>query len=171
VTRPHREGLLGSVLASSEAVAGVSYQEHDGGALDLTPKEILMTITVSVQDDLATDVAPEPVASTHSSAPVAVVLDFVGATLPQFDRLLLSLRLEPRVPGLPGSLFQWSRATEDGVRVTEVWKSRTHFFVALQQKILPGLAVAGLPKPEITTYDLHTYLTTGSSGNAFGRLK
>lgn len=124
-----------------------------------------MTIPVAVQDVVAPDVAvPEPApASTHSSAPVAVVMDFVGATLPQLDRLLQSLHLEPRGPGLPGSLFHWSRATEDGVRLTEVWKSRTHFFVSLQQKISPRLAGAGLPRPEITTYDVHTYLTMGAS--------
>ena len=123
-----------------------------------------MTISVPVQAVVAPDVAVEPVpASTHSPAPVAVVMDFVGATLPQLDRLLQSLHLEPGGPGLTGSLFQWSRATEDGVRVTEVWKSRTHFFVSLQHKISPRLAVAGLPRPEITTYDVHTYLTVGAT--------
>jgi hypothetical protein len=99
--------------------------------------------------------------STESAEAVAVVMDFVGATLPQFDQLLESMRLSPAGPGLTGSLFQWSRCTQDGVRVTEVWQSRNHFEVFLRQVIEPRLSEAGLREPEITTYEVHSYLTQG----------
>ena len=103
-----------------------------------------------------------PAASaTESTAVVAVVLDFVDATLPQFDRLLDSMRLSPGGPGLPGSIFHWSRRTSDGVRVTEVWHSQRHFEDFFHAEIAPRLSEAGLRAPEITTYEVHGYLTQG----------
>ena len=103
-----------------------------------------------------------PAASApESTAVVAVVLDFVDATLQQFDRLLQSMRLSPGGPGLPGSIFHWSRRTADGVRVTEVWHSQHHFEDFFQAEIAPRLAEAGLREPEITTYEVHGYLTQG----------
>jgi hypothetical protein len=105
---------------------------------------------------------PEPESgSTDSGSMVAVVMDFVGATLPHFDRLLESMRLHPGGPGLTGSLFQWSRRTLDGVRVTEVWQSRDLFDFFFREEIEPLLSAAGLREPEITTYEVHTYLTQG----------
>ena len=101
--------------------------------------------------------------STESAEVVAVVMDFVGATLPQFDQLLESMPLSPAGPGLTGSLFQWSRCTQDGVRVTDVWQSRNHFGVLLREEIEPRLSEAGLREPEITTYAVHSYLTQGQT--------
>ena len=95
---------------------------------------------------------------------VAVVMDFVGATLPQLDQLLETMRLRPEGPGRAGSLFQWSRATPDGVRVTEVWESPDYFEAFLHQELRPCLSEAGLQEPEITTYDVHSYLTQGPAG-------
>jgi hypothetical protein len=97
--------------------------------------------------------------SIGSSAVVAVVMDFVGATLPQFDQLLESMRLSPDGPGVTGSLFQWSRQTPDGVRVTEVWQSHDHFEVFLREEIEPRLSEVGMREPEIATYEVHSYLT------------
>jgi hypothetical protein len=103
---------------------------------------------------------PEPAsASTESTGVVAVVMDFVGATLAQFDQLLERLRLSPDGAGRVGRLFQWSRSTPDGVRVTEVWQSQGHFEVFLRERIEPHLSDAGLREPEVTTYDVHSYLT------------
>ncbi len=105
---------------------------------------------------------PEPeTGPTEPGSVVAVVMDFVGATPPQFDQLLESMRLRPTGPGLTGSLFQWSRRTPDGVRVTEVWQSQDHFDFFFREEIEPLLSGAGLREPEITTYDVHTYLTQG----------
>ena len=107
-------------------------------------------------------VFPEPAfRSTEPPAVVAVVMDFVGATLPQLDQLFDSLRFKSGGPGLPGSLFQWSRGTADGVRVTEVWRSSRHFNLFLSDVIEPRLSEVGMPRPEITTYEVHSYLTQG----------
>jgi len=76
--------------------------------------------------------ASEPI---DSEAVVAVVMDFVGATLRQLDHLLERMRLSPCGPGVTGSLFQWSRRTLDGVRVTEVWQSRQYFEITFREDI------------------------------------
>ena len=102
--------------------------------------------------------ASEPI---DSEAVVAVVMDFVGATLCQLDHLLERMRLSPCGPGVTGSLFQWSRRTLDGVRVTEVWQSRQYFEITFREEIQPRLSGIGLPDPEITTYQVHSFLTQG----------
>ena len=85
----------------------------------------MITLDPAQPAETTPSVFPEPAfrSTELPSAVVAVVMDFVGATLPQLDQLLDSLRFKSGGPGLPGSLFQWSRATVDGVRVTEVWRS------------------------------------------------
>lgn len=102
--------------------------------------------------------ASEPI---DSEAVVAVVMDFVGATHCQLDHLLERMRLSPGGPGVTGSLFQWSRRTLDGVRVTEVWQSRQYFEITFREEIQPRLSEIGLPDPEITTYEVHSFLTQG----------
>jgi hypothetical protein len=102
--------------------------------------------------------ASEPI---DSEAVVAVVMDFVGATHCQLDHLLERMRLSPCGPGVTGSLFQWSRRTLDGVRVTEVWQSRQYFEITFREEIQPRLSEIGLPHPEITTYEVHSFLTQG----------
>ena len=79
----------------------------------------------------------------------------------QLDHLLERMRLSPCGPGVTGSLFQWSRRTLDGVRVTEVWQSRQYFEITFREDIQPRLSGIGLPDPEITTYEVHSFLTQG----------
>ena len=121
-----------------------------------------MTLLEETPARMIPGAVPAPVSEyTDSSGTVAVVMDFVGATLPQLDELLHTLRLAPNGPGRAGSLFQWSRGTQDGVRVTEVWQSHDYFATFLHEELGPRLAEAGLKEPEITTYGVHSYLTQG----------
>jgi len=115
---------------------------------------------MTVVADSAPRAVLEP--SAEPAAVVAVVMDFVGATLPQFDQLLGTMRLSSGGPGLPGSIFQWSRRTSDGVRVTQVWNAYRHFEAFLaREEIALRLSEAGIREPEITTYEVHDYLTQG----------
>ena len=118
---------------------------------------------MTVVADSAPSAVLEPSAvSTEPAAVVAVVMDFVGATLPQFDQLLGTMRLTSGGPGLPGCIFQWSRRTSDGVRVTQVWSSYRHFQAFLdREEIALRLSETGIRDPEITTYEVHDYLTQG----------
>ena len=154
---PARQIVRGDKAARSQHGAG-----YGGSQSSIEAKEEMSTLAADQSADATPSVFPEPAfRSTETPAVVAVVMDFVGARLPQLDELLDNLRFKSGGPGLPGSLFQWSRGTADGVRVTEVWRSTRHFEMFLSDIIEPRLAQAGMPKPEITTYKVHSYLTQG----------
>lgn len=49
-------------------------------------------------------------------------------------------------------------ATEDGIRVTDVWQTREQFETFAAEQIGPLSAEAGFPAPpEITYHDVHNY--------------
>jgi len=58
---------------------------------------------------------------------VAVVLDFHGATLQQYDEVIRKMNFTPRGQGASGGLFHWCPATDHGIRVTDVWETREQF--------------------------------------------
>ena len=49
---------------------------------------------------------------------VAVVMDFNGATLEQYDQVISKMHLTPGGQGPPGALFHWCAATGSGILVT-----------------------------------------------------
>ena len=94
--------------------------------------------------------------------PVALVLEFKGATLDQYDQIRESMGLEPGGAGPSGALFHWVTPTDDGFRVTDVWETREHFDQFAQEKIGPLSAQAGIEtQPEITEYAVHNHHTAG----------
>jgi hypothetical protein len=94
---------------------------------------------------------------------VAVVMEFKGATLEQYDKTIEKMALKARGPGAPGGLFHWVTETSDGIRVTDVWESREQFDDFAQNQIGPITAEVGVPEPpEMTFYDVHNYFTAGS---------
>jgi hypothetical protein len=93
---------------------------------------------------------------------IAVVIDFNGATLEQYDQVIEKMHFSPGGPGAPGGMFHWCTATDDGVRVTDVWDSREQFDAFAQEQIGPITAEVGIAgPPEMTFYDVHNYLTAG----------
>jgi hypothetical protein len=93
---------------------------------------------------------------------VAVVLEFPGATLEQYDEVIGKMGFTKGGPGGPGGLFHWVRAGDDGLVITDVWQTREHFQTFADEKIGPITAEVGLPgPPKITFYDVHNYLTAG----------
>lgn len=93
---------------------------------------------------------------------VAVVLEFSGATLDQYDQVIEKMGFSPGGPGAPGGLFHWVTATDDGIRVTDVWTDRETFDKFAEEKIGPITAEVGVPgPPQITFYDVHNHLTAG----------
>jgi hypothetical protein len=93
---------------------------------------------------------------------VAVVLDFPGGTLEQYDEVIAKMGLTPEGPGAPGGLGHWVTKTDDGIRVTDVWRTREEFDKFAAEQIGPITAEVGIPgPPQITFYDVHNYLTAG----------
>jgi hypothetical protein len=94
--------------------------------------------------------------------PVAVVLDFPGGTLEQYDKVIELMGFTPGGAGAPGGLFHWVTATDDGIRVTDVWESREQFEKFGQDEIGPKTQEAGIPAPpQISFHDVHNHLTAG----------
>lgn len=89
---------------------------------------------------------------------VAVVIECRGATLEQYDQALAKMGRTPGGHGAPGSLFHFVTATEDGIRVTDVWETRAEFEKFAQEQIGPITAEVGFPAPpEMTFHDVHNY--------------
>ncbi len=93
---------------------------------------------------------------------VAVVLDFEGGTLEQYDRVVELMGLERGGAGPEGALFHWVTVTDDGIRVTDVWESREQIAAYAETSIGPHSQAAGLPgPPQITFHDVHNHFTAG----------
>jgi hypothetical protein len=93
---------------------------------------------------------------------VAIVMDFKGATLDQYDKVIGLMHLTPESKGPAGSLFHWVAATPGGIVVTDVWKTREEFEKFAREQIGPHTQAAGFPAPpELTFYDLHSYMVEG----------
>jgi hypothetical protein len=88
---------------------------------------------------------------------VGVVMDFEGGTLDQYDQVVQKMGLTPGGPTPPGALFHWVTATDNGVRVTDVWESREQFERFAQEQIGPLSAEVGLSEPQPTFYEAHNY--------------
>ena len=92
---------------------------------------------------------------------VAVVLDFEGGSLDEYDRVIEKMGFDPGGSGAPGGLFHWVTKTDDGIRVTDVWESQEQFQQFAEEKIGPITQEMGLAQPQITTHEVHNYLTAG----------
>ncbi len=94
--------------------------------------------------------------------PVAVVLDFAGGTLDQYDQVIEKMGFAPGGPGAPGGLFHWVTATEDGLRVTDVWATEEEFQRFAADQIGPITHAVGVPgPPTVTVHPVHNHLTAG----------
>lgn len=94
--------------------------------------------------------------------PVAIVMDFKGATLAQYDQVIEKMGLEPGGAGSPGSYSHWVAETDDGIRVTDVWETREQFQSFAEEQIGPYTQEVGIPNPpELTFYEVHNHFTPG----------
>jgi hypothetical protein len=92
--------------------------------------------------------------------PVAVEMDFSGATLDQYDQVLEKMGLTAGGSGPPGAISHWVAKTDDGMRVVDVWETREQYERFAQEQIGPFSQEVGIEgMPETRFYDVHNYLT------------
>jgi hypothetical protein len=92
---------------------------------------------------------------------VAVILDFPGATLEQYDQILELMGFTKGGQGPPGALFHWVTKTDDGFRVVDLWESREAFDRFAQEQIGPLSQQVGIADPPRTRFcEVYNYLTT-----------
>jgi hypothetical protein len=92
---------------------------------------------------------------------VAVILEFDGGTLDQYDQVVEKMGFEPGGSSAPGGLFHWVTKTDNGFRVTDVWVTREQFEKFAEEQIGPYSQEVGLPEPEISFHDIHNHLVAG----------
>lgn len=94
--------------------------------------------------------------------PVAVEMNFSGATIDQYDQILEKMGLTPGGSTPPGAISHWVAKTDDGMRVVDVWETREQFERFAQEQIGPYSKEVGLEgEPATRFYDVHNYLTAG----------
>jgi hypothetical protein len=93
---------------------------------------------------------------------VAIVMEFEGGTLDQYNEVIQLMGLTPGGAGPPGALFHWVTTTDDGIRVTDVWESQEQFDQFAQEQIGPHSATVGLPEPQASVHDVHNHFTAGA---------
>jgi hypothetical protein len=97
---------------------------------------------------------------------VAVVMDFTGATLDQYDQVLQKMHLDAGGPLPTGGLFHWAAATDGGLRVVDVWETREQYEAFAAEQIGPYTREVGIPAPpEISFYDVHNYMVEGAAAS------
>ena len=90
--------------------------------------------------------------------PVGIEMNFKGATLEQYDKVIELMGLTSgNIP--PGAISHWTAGTDDGIRVVDVWESREVFDRFAQEQIGPFSQQAGITEqPEMTYRDVHNHL-------------
>ena len=92
--------------------------------------------------------------------PVAVEMNFSGATVDQYDQIIEKMGLTPGGSTPAGAISHWAAKTDDGLRVVDVWETREAYDRFAQEKIGPYSQEAGITEaPEMRVYEVHSYLT------------
>ncbi len=95
---------------------------------------------------------------------VAIVMEFKGATLQQYEEINRKMGLTPGGPGPEGSISHWATVSDGSLLVTDVWESREQYDKFAQEKIGPLSMDVGFPgPPETTYYDVANYFTANPS--------
>jgi hypothetical protein len=95
---------------------------------------------------------------------VAIEMVFRGGTLAQYDEVMRMMDLGDTPPA--GALFHWVAATDDGIKVVDVWETLDQFNRFAGEHIMPNAAKAGFDgPPETTTHEVHNHLG-GADGGA-----
>ena len=91
---------------------------------------------------------------------VAIVMDFEGGTLEQYDEVIERMGFKPGGPGAPGTMGHWVTKADTGIRVTDVWAAKEQFEAFDAEQISLHRHRLGIDHPPtFTFYDVHDFLT------------
>jgi hypothetical protein len=88
---------------------------------------------------------------------VAIIMDFPGGTLDQYDQVIEKMGLEPGGDTPDGALFHWVTQTPEGLRVVDVWETQAAFDRFAEEQIGPYSQEVGLQPPQSTVHDVHNH--------------
>jgi hypothetical protein len=94
--------------------------------------------------------------------PVAVQMDFDGATTDQYDEICKKMGLTPKGPGPAGAISHFATKTDSGFRVVDVWETKEQFEAFARDKIGPFSAEVEITgPPQMQFFEVHNYFTPG----------
>ncbi len=88
---------------------------------------------------------------------IGLIMEFVGATLAQYDAVLKDMNLGGKMP--PGGIFHVAGPMEGGWRVVDVWESQAAFDKFRTAQIEPLTRKHGVPPPRVTVFQVHNTLS------------
>lgn len=87
---------------------------------------------------------------------IAVIMDFDGATLEQYDQVIEKMGLSPGGAGPAGSISHWAAKTDTGLRVVDSWENREAFDRFAQEQIGPITQEVGIQgPPRMEFFEVH----------------
>jgi hypothetical protein len=92
---------------------------------------------------------------------IAVIMDFTGNSLEDYDKVVERLGLTPGGPGAAGGLFHWVSGNDVGARIVDVWQTREQADAFYQDQLGPITAELGIQPPETSYYEVHNFQTAG----------
>jgi hypothetical protein len=97
---------------------------------------------------------------------VAFKMEFEGATLEQYDRVMELMGLDQGDTSPDGAVFHWAAPTDSGIIVVDVWESDEQFNKFAEQQIGPYTQEVGIPNPPaVTRFEVHNTLVGDSAAN------
>lgn len=91
--------------------------------------------------------------------PVAVEIELADGTLEQYDRVMELMGLEDGDTLPPGALSHFVVATDDGIKVVDVWEDAATFQRFAEEQIGPFMQQVGYEgEPAITVRPVHNHL-------------
>jgi len=91
--------------------------------------------------------------------PVAIIMDFPGATLEQYDQVMERMGLSAGGEMPPHAIAHWVAETDDGIRVVDLWENLEAFQQFAEEQIGPYSAEVGIANPpKMTFYDVHSFI-------------
>lgn len=94
---------------------------------------------------------------------VAIQMDFEDATLEQYDGVVERMGLTPGGRAPAGAISHFAAATDDGLRVVDVWETREAYEKFAREQIGPYSAEVGISPPTVEFFEVHNHLTPGAT--------
>lgn len=93
---------------------------------------------------------------------IAMLLEFTGGTLQQYDQVIEELKLGGRLAR--GGIFHVVGPADGGIRIVDVWESQEAAEAFQRDRLGPVSQKLGIPQPKVTVWPVHNILTEKYQG-------
>ena len=91
---------------------------------------------------------------------VAMFMEWDGVTREQYDAVRAIVNWEGDAPA--GAMFHVAAITDQGLRVTDLWRSPEEFQTFVATRLMPGVKQVGIKgEPRVKVHPVHRLFTPG----------